>query len=214
MVLLGLVVAGCRGADRPEHGPADFRDFGVPPIAAGAEPLDATPAASGPLPERFGFGRAATAAEVDSEDIDVEPDGTGLPPGSGTAARGAAVYSLHCVRCHGPSGTGGSARPLVTEAKARIPGFPFARIPYYIPTVGTYWPYATTLFEYVRKAMPQDAPGSLTDDEVYAVAAWILWRNGIISRDSVMDATTLPRVAMPARGRFVLDRRSGGREVR
>jgi len=210
-----LSLAACRGrADRPDHGPADFRDFAVPPIARSARPLAPVSAASGPLPARFGFGSAATRAMIDSEDIDVEPDGTGLPPGSGTAAQGAAVYSVHCVRCHGASGTGGSARPLVTEKRNRIPGFPFAHVPYYLPTVGTYWPYATTLFDYVRKAMPQDAPGSLTDDQVYAVSAWILWRNDIIARDSVMDATTLPGVVMPARGRFVVDRRRGGPEVR
>ncbi|HKK26609.1 MAG TPA: cytochrome c [Gemmatimonadota bacterium] len=214
-LLAAVAAAGCRGgSDRPDHGPTDFRDFGVPPIATSAEPLAPASASSGPLPSRFGFGRPATAARIDSEDIDVEPDGTGLPPGRGTAAQGAAVYSLHCVKCHGPSGTGGSARPLVTEKSSRIRGFPFARIPFYLPTVGTYWPYASTLFDYVRKAMPQDAPGSLTDDQVYAVSAWILWRNDIISRDSVMDATTLPGVVMPARGRFVLDRRHGGPEVR
>lgn len=214
-VLLAAVAAGgCRGPDRPGHGPTDFRDFGIPPIAASGEPLAPATASSGHLPSRFGFGQAATPARIDSEDIDVEPDGTGLPPGRGTAAQGAAVYALHCVKCHGPSGTGGAARPLVTEKSRRIPGFPFARIPFYLPTVGTYWPYATTLFDYVRKAMPQDAPGSLTDDQVYAVAAWILWRSDLISRDSVMDAATLPGVVMPANGRFVLDRRHGGPEVR
>lgn len=215
MMMAVVATSAChRGLDRPDHGPTDFRDFGVPPIAAAGRPLAPVSASSAPLPARFGFGEPATEAQIDSEDIDVEPDGTGLPPGGGTAAQGAAVYSIHCVRCHGAGGTGKSARPLVTEEKSRIPGFPFARIPFYLPTVGTYWPYATTLFDYIRKAMPQDAPGSLTDEQVYAVSAWILWRNGIISRDSVMDATTLPDVVMPARGRFVLDRRRGGPEVR
>ena len=213
--MLALALASCsRGVDRPDHGPTDYRDFAVPPIARSSHPLAPVTASSGPLPARFGFGQPATPAMIDSEDIDVEPDGTGLPPGSGTAAQGAAVYSLHCVKCHGAGGTGASARPLVTEKARRIPGFPFARIPFYLPTVGTYWPYATTLFDYVRKAMPQDAPGSLTHDQVYAVSAWILWRNDIIARDSVMNATTLPKVVMPARGRFVVDRRRGGPEIR
>lgn len=213
-----LVAAGllaCGGApDRPERGPTDPEDFDVPPIAADAGSEPSPMAAFAQLPERFGLGEAAPERLIDSLDIDVRPDGTGLPSGSGTAAEGAAVYSAQCARCHGAAGTGGSAPSIVTEEKLRVPGFPFARIPYYLPTVGTYWPYAPTLFGYVRKAMPQDAPGSLSNDQVYAVSAWILWRNDIIARDSVMNAATLPEVEMPARGRFVVDRRRGGSEVR
>lgn len=213
-LLLITVLLSCGGGpDRPERGPADFRDFEVPPIARGA---GGGPSLSDPgrFPERFGFGAAASRARIDSVDIDVLPDGTGLPPGSGTADEGADVYAAYCAHCHGPAGTGGSARPLVKEEKLTVPGFPFAHIPYYLPTVGTYWPYAPTLFDYVRKAMPQDAPGSLSSEQVYAVTAWILWRSRIIGRDSVMDAATLPDVVMPARGRFVVDRRRGGSEIR
>lgn len=212
----GATVGGlaCGGTpDRPGSGPTDARDFEVPPIARGAG--GATPAAAvARLPDSFGFGSPASAARVDSVDIDVRADGTGLPPGGGTAEEGAAVYAARCAHCHGASGTGGSAGPLMTEEELTVPGFPFARIPYYLPTVGTYWPYAPPLFDYVRKAMPQDAPGSLSNDEAYAVTAWILWRNRIIDRDSAMDATSLPAVVMPARGRFVVDRRGGGSEIR
>lgn len=207
-------VLACGGTpDRPDSGPTDAEDFEVPPIARGAG--GETPATAViRLPDSFGVGSPASAARIDSVDIDVRPDGTGLPPGGGSADEGAAVYSAYCAHCHGASGTGGSARPLVTEEELTVPGFPFATIPYYLPTVGTYWPYAPTLFDYVRKAMPQDAPGSLSNDQVYAVTAWILWRNRIVGRDSVMDATTLPEVVMPARGRFVVDRRRGGSEIR
>lgn len=213
-LLLIAGTAACRvGPDRPEKGPADFRDFDVPPIARGAGG-GTFGSDRDRFPETFGIGSAASRARIDSVDIDVRPDGTGLPPGSGTPEDGADIYAAYCARCHGASGTGGSARPLVTEEELTVPGFPFARIPYYLPTVGTYWPYATTLFDYIRKAMPQDAPGSLSSDQVYAVTAWILWRNRIIGRDSVMDAAALPDVVMPARGRFVVDRRRGGSEIR
>jgi mono/diheme cytochrome c family protein len=213
-LLAAGAVAACQGVGRPDHGPTNPKDFGIPPIDAGVAHLAPVRAASGPLPRRFGFGTPATRTQVDSANIDIPADGEGLPPGSGTASDGAAVFSLRCVACHGPGGTGGRERPLVTEKKNRIPGFPFANIPYYIPTVGTYWPYAPTLFSYIRKAMPQNAPGSLTDDQVYGLVAYILWRNDIIGRDSVMNAHTLPAVVMPARGRFVLDRRHGGPEIR
>jgi hypothetical protein len=214
-MLLVATFAACQTSGRrPDHGPTDFRDFAVPPIAASGSPLQPVTAASGHLPDRYGFGTPATRALIDSMDIDVEPDGHGLPAGRGSVAQGAAVFSLHCVKCHGPGGVRGPERPLVTEKMYRIPGFPFANVPNYLPTVGTYWPYAPTLFDYIRKAMPQDAPGSLTNDQVYAVVAYILWRSDIIARDSALDARTLPAVLMPARGRFVVDRRRGGPEIR
>lgn len=213
-LLAAAGMLGCGGApERPDRGPVDPADFEVPPIARGAG--GGTPASElARLPRSFGIGSPASRARIDSVDIDVRGDGTGLPPGSGAAEEGATVYSLHCARCHGAAGGGGSAPPLMTEEELTVPGFPFAQIPYYRPVVGTYWPYAPTLFDYVRKAMPQDAPGSLPDDQVYAVTAWILWRNRIIGRDSVMDAASLSRVVMPARGRFVVDRRRGGSEIR
>ena len=156
---------------------------------------------SGP-PARFGLGRAATAAEIKAWDIDVMPDGDGLPPGSGTPAGGVKIYTRKCAACHGPSGTEGPFDRLVgrDQGPAR--------------TIGNYWPYATTLYDYVHRAMPLGAPGSLAPDEVYSLVAYLLWRNEIIPETAVIDARTLPRVVMPARDRFVADDRRGGPEIR
>ena len=157
-------------------------------------------------PARFGFGRPADSARVAAWDIDVRPDGTGLPPGSGTAAVGAAIYRQRCAACHGPGGAGGRADVLVATE-------PWGEWPIN-PAVGNYWPYATTLYDYIRRAMPLDRPGSLTADETYAVIAWILERSQLIPADAVMSATTLPAVRMPARDRFVPDDRTGGPIIR
>ena len=154
------------------------------------------------LPARFGLGRAATAAEIKAWDIDVMPDGDGLPPGSGTPAGGVKIYARKCAACHGPSGTEGPFDRLVgrDQGPAR--------------TIGNYWPYATTLYDYVHRAMPLGAPGSLAPDEVYSLVAYLLWRNEIIPETAVIDTRTLPRVVMPARDRFVADDRRGGPEIR
>ncbi len=164
------------------------------------------PAASERVPESWHLGRAATEADVRAVDIDVMPDGRGLPPGSGDHATGAALYVTSCAPCHGPAGEG---TPLAGPLVDRDPESGFRR-----RTVGHYWPYATTAFDYIRRSMPWDAPGTLSDDEVYALVAWILAENGVIGRADVMDATTLPAVAMPARDRFVPDDRRGGSVVR
>ena len=162
-----------------------------------------------PQDGRFGFGRAATAEDIAVWDVDVMPDGAGLPAGSGTANAGAPVYAEKCAVCHGPAGEGGVADRLVGYDPASTP--PFG--PHYeawraggddVPfSVGNYWPYATTLFDYIRRAMPTDAPGTLAPDEVYGLVAWILAENGIIGPDAVMNAETLPAVEMPARDVFV-----------
>ena len=170
--------------------------------------------ASEALPATFGFGRAATPAEIQAVDIDIMPDGRGLPPGSGTVAQGAKVYAQRCALCHGATGADPIAgSPKIVGAEPRD-SFPFGRDPKLTKTVGNYWPYATTLFDYTRRAMPLDAPGSLSPDEVYAVVAWTLAANRIIPDTAVMDARTLPAVRMPARDRFVQDARRGGAEVR
>jgi cytochrome c len=148
------------------------------------------------------------------------PDGTGLPVGEGTVDTGATVYTEHCASCHGPEGEGGTAAALVGTVPGGGP--PFGpryeewrgdrdHVPY---TIGNYWPYATTLFDYVRRAMPSSAPGSLTDNQVYGLVAWLLARNEIIGNDAVMNAETLAAVEMPARDIFVPDDRRGGREVK
>ncbi len=135
-----------------------------------------------------------------------EPDGEGLTPGSGSVAQGRAVYREHCAACHGPTGTEGPNDRLVGVE-------PWGRWP---PgrAIGNYWPYATTLFDYIRKAMPQATPGVLTPDETYSVIAYILNLNGLVPEDATMNAETLPVVVMPARDRFVADDRRGGAEVR
>jgi cytochrome c len=168
--------------------------------------------AAGTPPARFGFGRAATTAEINAWDIDVTPDGTGLPAGSGTARAGSAVYARKCAACHGRSGTEGPMDRLAGREPRQ--GFPFGRDRRFVPTIGNYWPYATTIYDYVNRAMPLNAPGSLEPDEVYGLVAWLLWRNEIISDTTVIDRHSLPRIVMPARSRFVPDDRKGGPEVR
>jgi len=171
-------------------------------------------------PERFGFGEPASREAIAPLDIDVRPDGTGLPAGQGSAREGEVVYAKHCAACHGAKGEGGPADPLVNAEPKGIPPFGPAYeqwragrtdVPF---TIGNFWPYATTVFDYVRRAMPPAAPGSLTPNETYAVVAWLLAQNGIIGDDAVMNAETLPKVVMPARKMFVPDDRKGGRTVR
>ena len=154
-------------------------------------------------PTSFAFGRDATADEIAVLNIDVGPDGAGAPPGSGSVAEGKIVYDLKCFMCHGPTGQEGPNDRLV----GRVPddAFPFGETRGVRRTVGNYWPYATTVFDYVNRAMPLTAPGSLTADEVYAVSAYILFLNDIIPENAVMDAQSLPAVIMPARDRFVPD---------
>ena len=156
-------------------------------------------------PQRFGIGRPATPSEIAALDIDVGPDGAGLPPGRGTSADGAPLYAAKCAGCHGKSGKEGPNDVLV----GRIPGdaFPFAADPRAPKTIGSYWPYATTVFDYIRRAMPPDAPGSLRDDEVYSLTAYLLTLNELSPTDAVIDATSLPKVKMPAHDRFVPDTR-------
>src|SRR5262249_54893857 len=138
-------------------------------------------------PSRFAVGRVASAAEIAAWDIDISPDGSGLPQGSGTPAQGATVFATKCAVCHGPKGEGQIGAPAAGQAAApRLVGrdpredFPFGKDPKLVKTVGNYWPYATTVFDYVRRTMPLTAPGSLTNSEVYAVVAFLLAENEII----------------------------------
>lgn len=164
-------------------------------------------------PVVYGFGTPATADEIAAWDIDVRPDGKGLPPGRGTAAEGAELYTVHCAACHGFNGEGGLNDRLVVHS--RDEGFPDASDPDSSQhrTVGNYWPYATTLFDYIRRSMPYNLPGSLDDDEVYALTAHLLYLNYIIPEEAEMNAATLPLVEMPAHGKFVLDDRQEYKEV-
>lgn len=143
------------------------------------------------------LGQPIAVADIAPWDISIGPDGAGLPPGRGTAAQGEAVYVANCQACHGAKGAGKPNDALVGGIGTLASGKPPVK------TVGSYWPYATTLFDYVRRAMPFQAPKSLTADEVYAVSAYILSLNGIVGRDDVLDAQSLPKVRMPNRDGFI-----------
>jgi len=153
------------------------------------------------LPENFGFGRKASNREIDSIDIDITPDGHGLPQGSGTIAVGEKLFELKCFSCH--SGAGPYAKligAMGDTVKAK--------------TIGNYWPYATTVFDYIRRTMPFNAPGSLTNDEVYSLTAFLLYKNRIIDSVTVLNSSNLANIEMPAKKLFVNDDRKGGKEVR
>jgi mono/diheme cytochrome c family protein len=142
------------------------------------------------------LGRPATAAEIAQGDISIDPSGAGLPPGSGSVGQGAALFVAKCQVCHGPSGQNGPMDRL-TGGMGTIT----SKAP--IQTVSSYWPYATTLFDYIRRAMPLTAPRSLTNDEAYALAAYVLSIDGIVPKDAVMDPAALPKVQMPNRNGFI-----------
>lgn len=151
-------------------------------------------------PARYGFGSPATETEIKGWDIDVAPDGAGLPPGHGTVSQGAMVYAAKCASCHGATGIEGPHNRLVGGRGSLATDHP-------IKTIGSFWPYATTVYDYIHRAMPLTAPQSLTPDEVYSLVAWLLHQNGIIPKETVMDARALPAVRMPNRNRFVTDPR-------
>ena len=167
-------------------------------LAAGALALAtaaATVAAS--AADSPNLGRPATPEEVAAWDISIGPDGAGLPPGAGTAKQGEAVIAANCLACHGEKGAGKPNDQLVGGQGTMASDKPAVK------TVGSYWPYATTVFDYVRRAMPYTESKSLSSDEVYAVAAYILNLNGVIGESDTMDAQSLPKVKMPNRDGFV-----------
>jgi len=155
-------------------------------------------------PEHFGFGKTATPRQIDSVNISIAPDGKGLPAGSGNAAAGKIVYLAKCAACHGETG----AEPTPNRLVATLADTVRAK------TIGNYWPYATTVFDYIRRAMPFNAPGSLTNEEVYSLTAFLLYRNAIISDTLQLNAVNLPLIEMPARKYYVNDDRHGGNEVK
>lgn len=162
----------------------------------------------------FNLGTTASASDIAAWDLDMDPSGSGAPIGSGSVTEGKEVFDLKCATCHG---SGGEGTPLGDQLVGREPleGFPFGQVRgQYRRTVGNYWPYATTLFDYILRAMPMNAPGSLTADEVYAASAYILYMNDIVDADAVLDTESLPKVVMPARDRFVMDNRTGGPQIR
>ncbi|HVT55703.1 MAG TPA: cytochrome c [Xanthobacteraceae bacterium] len=153
---------------------------------------------------RYGFGTVVQQADL-SKYFSIPPDGRGLPPGSGKASDGAKVYAESCVACHGDKLQGNPAKGIGGDKLIGGRGSLATKVP--VKTVESYWPYSTTLFDYVKRAMPFNAPGSLSDNEVYAVVAYILSEAKIIKPTDVMDAKTLPKVAMPNRDGFVPDPR-------
>jgi hypothetical protein len=142
------------------------------------------------------LGRAATPEEIASYDIDASPDGSGLPPGSGTAKQGETVYAEKCMSCHGPKGLNGPVMQLVggtgTIGVEQKP----------LKTVGSFWPYATSVFAYTRRSMPYYNTKSLSNDELYAATAYVLYLNSLVGENDVMNAQTLPKVRMPNRNGF------------
>lgn len=162
-------------------------------MGAGAAALFAlAPAASA---QRLGLGQTPTAEQIRGWDIDVRADGTGLPAGRGSVQQGQAIYQARCLSCHGANGEKGTAPRLAGGQGTLATKAP-------VLTVGSYWPYAPTLFDYIRRAMPLDSPQSLTSDEVYAVTAYTLHLNGIVRGDAVLDAKSLARIRMPNRDGF------------
>jgi cytochrome c len=152
---------------------------------------------SAALAESPNLGRVASPEEIATWDVSIGPDGAGLPPGSGTPKQGETVYLAKCLACHGEKGAGKPNDQLVGGTGSLGSG----QVP--VKTVGSFWPYATTVFDYVRRAMPLNEPKSLTDDEVYAVVAYILQLNGVVGENDTINAQTLPQVRMPNRDGFI-----------
>ncbi len=142
------------------------------------------------------LGKPIDPKDIAPWDISIMPDGTGLPPGSGTPGQGAPIFAQKCAMCHGENGKGGIAAPVTNFApKATLDGG---------KSIANFWPYATTVFDFIRRAMPYNKPHSLSDQEVYALTAYVLRLNGLIGENDVMDAKTLPQVKMPNRDNFII----------
>jgi S-disulfanyl-L-cysteine oxidoreductase SoxD len=160
-------------------------------------------AAAAPLSAQsptYAVGRPPTPDEIRALGSTIAPDGEGLPAGSGTVAAGREVFAAQCSRCHGPNGEG-NVGPILVGGQGTL------ATPKPLKTVGSYWPYATTLWDYINRAMPFDQPGLLKPQEVYAAVAYVLNLNGIIREDQVIDATSLPKIVMPNRNGFIPDPR-------
>lgn len=150
---------------------------------------------------RYGIGHAATPAQAAAWNLDVSPDGRNLPAGQGSVLRGREVFANQCAACHGARGEGGSLGDKLAGGQGTL------ATPTPVRTVGSYWPYATTLFDYVRRAMPLNAPQSLSNEDVYAVSGYVLHLNGLLAEDAVVSAKTLTELKMPNRDGFVSDPR-------
>jgi cytochrome c len=167
------------------------------PLAAAAFALACS--AAPVLAENAGLGKPISEADIKQWDIAVLPDGTNLPPGSGTPEQGAKIFAEKCSACHGDAGKGG----VMPIYPALVGGKPLTDGIDTVKTIANYYAYATTIFDYTRRGMPYNAPRSLKDDEVYALTAYILALNKLIGPNDVMDANTLPKVKMPNRDNYI-----------
>jgi len=185
------------------------RACAVPALVLLAIAVSAGSVGADGYPSKFSFGENATEGDITGIAIAIPPDGKGLPPGSGDYARGKQVFETACAACHGADLKGVTGLPdMPSGAALRLVGGRgtlTSQKP--IVTVESYWPYSTTLFDYIRRAMPYTAPGSLSADEIYAVSAYILAEGNIIDKSTVLDANSLPKVAMPNRDGFIADPR-------
>lgn len=185
--VLALSVSGCGGLtaqnDRQVQADAGWQ-------AAYADDLPKTGV-------QYGIGVAASPTQVAAWNIDIQPDGSNLPAGSGTVAQGRTLYAQVCATCHGQQGEGKPMDRLVGGKGTLNTAAP-------VKTVGSYWPYATSIYDYIHRAMPFNAPGTLNPGEVYAATAYLLYMNGIIPENAVLDARTLPKVEMPNRDGFIV----------
>ncbi len=202
---LALVVVACAGAGSGASGDGATASRGIPAQR---------PATPSTWPSTYALGLAASPDSVALLDTDVDTTGAGLPDGHGTATEGALVYAAKCAGCHGAKGQGIAPSPVLIQPLIVTDSFPWATKPGAPKTVGNYWPFATTLYGYIRHSMPATAPGSLSSAEVYQVVAYLLTENGVLAHDAVLDAKSLPAVKLPMRGRLVIDTRRGGAEVR
>lgn len=199
LVGLAVLVGSCGGETAPRAGGASGTAVSggdYPPVVQYAR-------------GHFGIGTAATRAQVAAWDTDIGPEGLELPAGNGSARAGAEVYRTQCAACHGANGEGmAPAFPALIGRDPRGESFDFAADPSIPRTIGNYWSHATTLYDYIRRAMPLYTPGSLSADDTYAVTAYLLAANRVIPDTAVLDAAALRAVQMPARDRYVVDDRS------
>jgi len=193
LICSGIFIVSCNGHQEQKQ---------VVATDVGSKHMDTTN-----WPASFGFGKPATAAWIAKIDLDVRPDGAGLPTGEGNATAGKTIYINKCAACHGTQTTPADTKLLGPALISNNSGKKEK-------TIGNYWPYATTLFDYIRRAMPYNTPGTLTNEEVYQLTAFLLYANKVIGEKEVVDAKTLPKVVMPAQKRFIPDDRHGGPEVR
>jgi mono/diheme cytochrome c family protein len=192
-VITGLIIIGVMTSEK--------RGYFSPGYGAATD--------TGKWPKSFGFGSTASPQDIVKLDIDVRPDGKGLPVGTGNAAQGKAIYVMKCAACHGTTGLETPGIKLM--GPALVSDTAAASKP---KTIGNYWPYATTLFDYMRRTMPYTQPGSLTDNEVYSLTAFLLSANKIIRPETVLNAQNLWQIEMPAKKLFIVDDRKGGPEVK